>query len=71
VVANTPDLLLRPADKHHPLGPPGGQKRRQVLAHHLVLALPGGELNERDTLLAGEPADLRVERLGLPQHVGS
>ena len=43
-------LLLRPADEHHALGPARGQEPRQVLAHHVVLALPGLELHHRDAV---------------------
>jgi hypothetical protein len=33
-----------------------------VLAHDIVPALPGSELHDRDTVLPGEGADLRIER---------
>jgi hypothetical protein len=36
-----------------------------VLAHHVVLALPGPEVRHRDAVVRGERADLRVKRLGL------
>ena len=58
-----PDLLLRPADEHHPLGAARGQERGQLLAHHVVLALPRGEFHQRDPMPGGECLDLGVERL--------
>ena len=58
-----PDLLLRPADEHHPLGAARGQERGQLLAHHVVLALPRGEFHQRDLMPGGECLDLGVERL--------
>jgi len=45
-------LLLRLADEKHPLLP---REPRQVRCRHLILALPLGEGEQRDTLPAGEP----------------
>ena len=42
-----------------------GQEPGQVLAHHVVFALPGPEVHHRDALTGGEGADLRVKPLGL------
>jgi hypothetical protein len=61
-------LLLRPANEQHPLlgGEPG-----QVLAHHVVLALPLGEVHPGQPLVTGEAAHPRAERVGdLPQRRG-
>ncbi len=59
-------LLLRPAHEQHPLagGEPG-----EVLMHHVVLALPLGEVHHRDLVSPGERVDRRDERLrDRPEH---
>ena len=64
-------LLLRPADEHHALGPALSQEPGQLLAHHVVLALPRLEVHHRDAVAGGELPDLRVERLRpLREHGG-
>ncbi len=42
-----------------------------MLAHHVVLALPGGELDDLDAARGSELTDLRIKRLGaVGQHRG-
>jgi hypothetical protein len=41
-----------------------------VLAHHIVLALPRLEVDDRDAAAGGELPDLRVERLRPPSEHG-
>ena len=57
-------LLLRPADEQHPLGPPGRLERGQVLMQDVVFALSFREVDPRDALIAGEPADRGSEPVG-------
>jgi hypothetical protein len=47
-------LLLRPADEQDSLGPAGCLERGQVLVHHIVFALPPGEVDPRDAAIIGE-----------------
>ena len=54
-------LLLRPPDEHHPLL---GGEALEVLVHHVVLALPLGEVDPRNTVDAGEPVHRSAERVG-------
>jgi hypothetical protein len=45
-----PGFLLRPADEQDPFGAASGLEGGQVLLHHVVLALPPGEVHPRDLL---------------------
>ena len=65
-----PGLLLRPPDEQDSLGAASGLERRQVLMHHIVFALPPGEVNGRDVLTAREATDLRGEAVGDPGQRG-
>ena len=65
-----PDLFLRPPDEQDSLGAASGLERRQVLMHHIVFALPPGEVNPRDVLTAREATDLRGEAVGDPGQRG-
>jgi hypothetical protein len=60
-------LFLRPADEHHSLGPACCLERGQVLVHHIVLALPLGEVDPRDAAVIGERPQPRHE---VPAHRG-
>ena len=61
-------LLLGTADEHHTLAATGSLKLRQVLVHHVVLALPPREVHPRHVLGLGEPVHRRHERVrDLPQ----
>src|SRR5260370_11541964 len=54
-------LLLRPADEQHPLGPAGRLETGQVLVHHVVLALPPGEVDPGDVMRVSEGPQPRDE----------
>jgi hypothetical protein len=54
-------LLLCPADEQHALG---AGELGQVFVHHVVLALPFGEVDPRQPVVAGEPVHRRTERVG-------
>ena len=59
--AEHPGLLLRPADEQHPLA---AGMRGQILVHHVVLALPLGEVHHRHPAVAGIPPYRGAEPLG-------
>ncbi len=54
-------FLLCPADEQHALG---AAERGQVLVHHVVLALPFGEIDPRHTVDLREAVHRGAERVG-------
>ena len=64
-------FLLRPPDEHDPFGAARRLEGGQVLVHHIVFALPFGEVHPRDLLTLGEAVHRRGETIGNPGQRGS
>jgi hypothetical protein len=63
-------LLLRPPDEHDPLSAARRLEGGQVLVHHIVFALPFGEVHPGDLLPLGETVHRRGEPVSDPGQRG-